>query len=73
MTRPGGSGIVRSGDEIFFTALGSSVRIRTEGHQCVDPVVGEEADPTESATPLMRLLPDYSETTLDLGWEAKMN
>ncbi len=42
------------------------------GHQCVDYVVVEGADLTGSATPLMRLLPDYSVTTLDFGWEAKM-
>ena len=41
-----------------------------KGRQCVDPVVGEEADPTESSTQLMRLSPDYSVTALDLGWKA---
>ena len=42
------------------------------GRQCIDPVVGKEADPPESSTELMRLLPNYSVTALDLGWEAKM-
>ena len=41
------------------------------GRQCIDPVVGEEADPTESSTQLIRLSPDYSVTALDLDWEAK--